>query len=132
MFNKFQEEFDEVYRFRVDVVEVHGDDKKFKVQSMAGRHEEFIVKFNITSKVGGCGCQLYDFMGLPCKHLLTIFQHLFLDEIPSNFIMKRWTKDANKVEVLSSEGFPMHDRHLGADAVRISQMCRLSTQLAYL
>uniref|UniRef100_A0A0R0HDU2 Protein FAR1-RELATED SEQUENCE n=1 Tax=Glycine max TaxID=3847 RepID=A0A0R0HDU2_SOYBN len=50
----------------------------------------------LTSKIAKCGCQLYEFIGILCKHILMIFKAKGIVEIPNHFVLQRWTKDANK------------------------------------
>ncbi|KAI3861240.1 hypothetical protein MKX03_016662 [Papaver bracteatum] len=47
-------------------------------------------------------------------------------------IMTKWMKDANRDEADLPNDFLMHDRIVGSEAMRISHLCRRSTQLAYL
>ncbi|KAI3995494.1 hypothetical protein MKX01_007296 [Papaver californicum] len=47
-------------------------------------------------------------------------------------IMTKWMKDANRDEAVLPNEFLMHDRLVGSEAMRISHLCRRSTQLAYL
>ncbi|OVA07954.1 FAR1 DNA binding domain [Macleaya cordata] len=132
IFEKVQFEFNAACRFRAVEVDNDGDDKKFKVQSRASNNEEFVVKINEVTKEGVCGCLLFEFMGIPCRHLFRVFDRLYIDEIPSHFIMKRWTKDVNRTEIIGSYGLLMHNRHLGSEEMQIIHYYRRSTQLAYM
>lgn len=40
-------------------------------------------------------------MGILCRHILEVFQAKGVAQIPSHFILQRWTKDANKVIEIS-------------------------------
>ncbi|OVA20657.1 zinc finger protein [Macleaya cordata] len=87
---------------------------------------------NAVTKKGACGCQLYEFMGIPCKHLLPVLDRVYANEIPPHFIMKRWTKNANRTEVIGINGLLRQDDPNGvSEAARISHYCRLSTQFAF-
>ncbi|OVA12487.1 zinc finger protein [Macleaya cordata] len=88
---------------------------------------------NQVTKEGACGCQMFEFYGLPCRHLHHILVlRFYAEEIPSHFILKRWMKDANRAEVIDSNGLVLHAENVGTDAMRISHYCRRSTELAYL
>ncbi|KAM0821593.1 hypothetical protein ACQ4PT_072083 [Festuca glaucescens] len=41
-----------------------------------------------------CECKLWEHTGLFCHHVIAVFEHLRLDEIPSKYILQRYTKDA--------------------------------------
>ncbi|KAI4313238.1 hypothetical protein L6164_026231 [Bauhinia variegata] len=51
---------------------------------------------NLDSKFAKCGCQLHEFMGILCRHILVIFQAKGNVQIPNHFILHHWTKDGNK------------------------------------
>ena len=43
-------------------------------------------------------------MGILCRHILVIFQAKGIVEIPSHFILQRWTKNANRcIEAIYTE-----------------------------
>ncbi|KAK2391079.1 protein FAR1-RELATED SEQUENCE [Trifolium repens] len=56
----------------------------------------FIVDIDLDTKIAKCGCQLFELLGILCRHILAIFQMKSIIQIPSHFILQRWTKDANK------------------------------------
>ncbi|KAM0900578.1 hypothetical protein ACQ4PT_020550 [Festuca glaucescens] len=41
-----------------------------------------------------CECKLWEHTGLFCHHVIAVFEHLRLDEIPTKYILQRYTKDA--------------------------------------
>lgn len=51
---------------------------------------------DLDTRVAKCGCQLFEFMGILCRHILVIFQAKNIVEISNNYILQCWTKDANK------------------------------------
>jgi hypothetical protein len=64
----------------------------------------FIVDIDLDTKIAKCGCQLFEFLGILCRHILAIFQMKSIIQIPSHFILQRWTKDANKgIEICYTE-----------------------------
>ncbi|CAA0813009.1 Protein FAR-RED ELONGATED HYPOCOTYL 3 [Striga hermonthica] len=65
----------------------------FKVQDFE-RNQEFVVTLNeLTSEVS-CICHLFEFKGFLCRHALIVLQISRISTIPSQYILKRWTKDA--------------------------------------
>ncbi|KAI3969776.1 hypothetical protein MKW92_012425 [Papaver armeniacum] len=68
-----------------------------------------------------------------CRHLhhILIFRY-YAREIPPHFIMERWTKRANRSQVLGFDGVIMKDDKSGMEAMRISHYCQRSTELAYI
>lgn len=56
----------------------------------------FFVDINLDAQIAKCGCQLYEFLGILCRHILVIFQEKGITQIPDHFILQRWTKNANR------------------------------------
>ncbi|MBA0823609.1 hypothetical protein Goarm_020327, partial [Gossypium armourianum] len=65
----------------------------FKVQDFE-KNQEFIVVWNDTTSDISCLCRGFEFNGFPCRHMLIILQLSGVQSIPSQLILKRWTKDA--------------------------------------
>ena len=102
IFSKFKKESVSSNHFTKEKVKKNVTFYKFKVTSSFDPDGAFIVKLNLESKVCECDYQLFEFMGIVCKHMLLIFQVKNIFEIPSHYILQRWTKEANK-EIKSVE-----------------------------
>ncbi|KAG5047042.1 hypothetical protein JHK86_016448 [Glycine max] len=62
------------------------------------------IQSNLDSKVAKCDGQLFEFMGILCRHILVIFQEKGVVQIPDHFVLQLWTKDANKCIEVSDIG----------------------------
>ncbi|KAL0011685.1 hypothetical protein SO802_006793 [Lithocarpus litseifolius] len=96
IFSKFQKELVSSNHFTKEKVEKNGTFYRYKVTSSFDPDDAFIVKLNLESKVCECDYQLFEFMGIVCRHMLLIFQVKNIFQIPSHYILQRWTKEANK------------------------------------
>ncbi|OUZ99894.1 zinc finger protein [Macleaya cordata] len=133
IFDEVYVEFNSSLRYRSEFLESDGDELTFKVLSKSAVREEFVVRMNQVTKEGKCVCRLFEFTGIPCRHLHhVLFLRLYVEEIPPHFILKRWMKDANRSEVVASNGLVMTDDKLGTESMRISHYCRRSAELAYM
>ncbi|KAK4594423.1 hypothetical protein RGQ29_018201 [Quercus rubra] len=84
---------------------------KGKVTSSFDPDDAFIVKLNLESKVCECDYQLFEFMGIVCRH------------IPSHYILQHWKKEANK-EIKSVEyRSRCKDEHHMSRALRSIHVC---------
>ncbi|KAL4598151.1 hypothetical protein ACB092_11G039500 [Castanea dentata] len=132
IFSKFQKELVSSNHFTKEKVEKNGTFYRYKVTSSFDPDDAFIVKLNLESKVCECDCQLFEFMGIVCRHMLLIFQVKNIFQIPSHYILQRWTKEANKelknVEYRSS----FEDEHHMSRALRSIHVCQCVSQLSYL
>ncbi|KAL2898010.1 Protein FAR-RED IMPAIRED RESPONSE 1 [Bienertia sinuspersici] len=56
--------------------------------------------YSVTCVVDGanyfCSCKMFESMGLLCRHILFVMKGKFLSEIPNQYVLNRWTKDALK------------------------------------
>ncbi|KAK1631759.1 hypothetical protein QYE76_006074 [Lolium multiflorum] len=57
------------------------------------RHEFRVLADEVEGRYE-CECKLWEHTGLFCHHVIAVFEHLRLDEIPSKYILQRYTKDA--------------------------------------
>ncbi|KAL4625426.1 hypothetical protein ACB092_05G024900 [Castanea dentata] len=72
--SKFQKELVSSNHFTKEKVEKNGTFYRYKVTSSFDPNDSFIVNLNLESKVCECDCQLFEFMGIVCRHMLLIFQ----------------------------------------------------------
>lgn len=64
---------------------------------------DFNVTYNESTSEVSCICRLFEFKGFLCRHAMIVLQICGLSAIPSQYILKRWTKDV-KNRCLISEG----------------------------
>jgi hypothetical protein len=96
VFGKFQDELALVSHFTNERIEKNGSQRKYRIRNYFKGRDTFIVDINLDSMDARCGCQLFEFMGLLCRHILVIFQAKNILEIPGQYILHRWTKEANR------------------------------------
>ncbi|XP_062007189.1 protein FAR1-RELATED SEQUENCE 5-like [Rosa rugosa] len=57
-----------------------------------------------------CSCRKFDSEGLPCRHVLAyLIKIQYVDKLPIQYILKRWTKAARQRVVLDSNGMEIKD-----------------------
>lgn len=136
IFNKVQDEYNATLQYRSEILNKDGHENTYKVRWSVSEKviEEFTVKINEVTIMGVCNCHKFEFVCIPCRHLHHILVlRFYVVDIPSHFIMERWTKQANRSEVLGLDGLAMNDgKSTGIEAMRISHYCRLPTELAYM
>ncbi|XP_026443838.1 protein FAR1-RELATED SEQUENCE 5-like [Papaver somniferum] len=126
IFEKFHEQLVESLRFRSQEIEVDGVFKIYLVRDKEGP-AHFTMKLKPDTNEAYCTCTHFQFMGLPCKHVLRIFNRLEIEEIPPHFILKRWLKGANLFRII--DGTTTWDKYGCADALRLTHLWRISTQV---
>ncbi|KAF8408601.1 hypothetical protein HHK36_004664 [Tetracentron sinense] len=65
----------------------------FRVQDFE-ESQDFIVAWDETKSEVSCLCRSFEYKGFLCRHALIVLQISGLSDIPSQYILKRWTKNA--------------------------------------
>ncbi|KAK3175722.1 hypothetical protein Dsin_029445 [Dipteronia sinensis] len=55
-------------------------------------NEKHAVTFSAVSV--SCSCQMFEFEGMLCRHILKVFNLLDIKEIPPQYLLHRWTRNA--------------------------------------
>lgn len=104
MFRRFEKQFRKSQNLIAEVESSKGEELKFLVTHRANPQISFNVLFNRQDKHVSCTCQHFQFTGILCQHILQIYVKFNLMEIPPQYILKRWTKDAKNGDVFDDKG----------------------------
>ncbi|XP_056685232.1 protein FAR1-RELATED SEQUENCE 5-like [Spinacia oleracea] len=100
-----------------------------------------VVKFNEQEMVVDCTCKSYGEIGVLCSHILRVFIVHNVEEIPKQYIMKRWTKEAmntiveegedrdNEVSVVSASVWRMQSIRNCIKVINEAQHCPAARKL---
>ncbi|KAJ1417392.1 Zinc finger, PMZ-type [Sesbania bispinosa] len=66
----------------------------FRVINQLGMNWECRVSLYDSTNELKCACLRMESRGLPCEHIVTVLNHLGIDELPESFVLKRWSKSA--------------------------------------
>ncbi|GKV17999.1 hypothetical protein SLEP1_g28436 [Rubroshorea leprosula] len=67
--------------------------RTFRVQDFE-ENQDFILVWNETTADISCLCHGFEFNGFLCRHALIVLQMSGVQSIPSQYVLRRWTKDA--------------------------------------
>ncbi|XP_072993531.1 protein FAR1-RELATED SEQUENCE 5-like isoform X1 [Typha latifolia] len=101
MYNEFEDEFKSQLSCLCEPVGMNGTIYTFKVSLPEKRCYAF-VEFNQSNLSVTCSCRKFETMGILCMHALKVLNNNNILDLPSQYILKRWTKYAN-VEVISDK-----------------------------
>lgn len=121
VFMKFQEELVETFIYTANKIDGNGTVNKFRVAKYEHDHKAFIVTLDVSEMNTHCSCQMFEYLGVLCRHILTVFTVTNVLTVPSRFILKRWTRDARAG--LSDEG-EIDVQCLGSLSARFNKLCR--------
>ena len=103
VFSKFQEQI-VVARDHciVQGIEECEDIKCFTISSLSGKDR--VAQMNKTNMFDRCSYKLYESYGIPCRHIIQVLRAEKQNEIPSNYIMKRWETRCKRCVLFSPYG----------------------------
>ncbi|XP_063947701.1 protein FAR1-RELATED SEQUENCE 1 isoform X5 [Daucus carota subsp. sativus] len=93
IFKKFQVEVLGVVACHPKKVGDDGSIKTYIVQDFE-ENQDFMMIWNERTFSICCSCHLFEYNGFLCRHVMIVLQMCGVHNIPSQYILKRWTKDA--------------------------------------
>ncbi|KAK3010662.1 hypothetical protein RJ639_011827 [Escallonia herrerae] len=94
MFKVFQKELLECFNYVGLKINVEGAISRYLVQKCGNGDERNTVAINASNLNISCSCRMFEFEGVLCRHALKVYQIANLRELPSRYILHRWTKNA--------------------------------------
>ncbi|KAK6913320.1 MULE transposase domain, partial [Dillenia turbinata] len=101
MFTIFQDEIFESLVFAMKLSSDDGTMSIYEVERFDEDHKVYFVAFNLSEQRGSCSCNMFQFEGMPCRHVLAVFKATNIFLLPQHYILKRWTRNA-KDEVMQN------------------------------
>lgn len=95
----------------------------FRVDDFEER-KNFIVAWNEAELDICCLCRSFEYKGFLCRHAVLVLQISGVTNIPSRYILKRWTKDAKIRQTISQISNGLHYR-----VHRFNDLCKHATRL---
>ncbi|XP_038678950.1 protein FAR-RED IMPAIRED RESPONSE 1-like isoform X2 [Tripterygium wilfordii] len=123
IFRKFQVEVLGVVACHPRKESEDGEKKTFRVQDFED-NQDFLVIWNEATSVMSCSCHSFEFNGFLCRHVMIVLQMSGVHSIPSQYILKRWTKDAKSRETLRDQSDVAESR-----VQRYNDLCRRAFKL---
>ncbi|KAK2651214.1 hypothetical protein Ddye_018703 [Dipteronia dyeriana] len=96
----------------------------FRVQDFE-KNQDYVVLWNQMKSEVFCVCRLFEYKGYLCRHALIVLQICGLSAIPSQYILKRWTKDAKSRHYLGEESEQVQSR-----VQRYNDLCQRAMKLS--
>ncbi|KAL8105212.1 protein FAR1-RELATED SEQUENCE 7-like [Apium graveolens] len=94
MFKVFQKELLECYGYVGIKLNMEGVISRYMVQKCGNGDERNTVAVNASNLNISCSCKMFECEGILCRHALKVFQIMNVRELPSRYILHRWTKNA--------------------------------------
>lgn len=94
IFAKFQEELVETFVYTANRVDGNGLTSTYRVAKFEDDQKAYYVSLNIGDMNANCSCKMFEYSGILCRHVLTVFTVTNVLTLPPHYILKRWTKNA--------------------------------------
>ncbi|KAG4960190.1 hypothetical protein GLYMA_13G211200v4 [Glycine max] len=94
VFKIFQKELLQCFSYLGFKIFEEGGLSRYMVRRCGNDMEKHVVTFNASNLSISCSCQMFEYEGVLCRHVLRVFQILQLREVPSRYILHRWTRNA--------------------------------------
>ncbi|CAN4108543.1 unnamed protein product [Withania somnifera] len=136
VFAKFQEELVETFAHTANKIDGDETLSKFRVAKYEQDDKAYIVMLNLTDMKTSCSCQMFEYSGILCRHILTVFTVTNVLTVPSHYIPRRWTRNA-KVGLGSDEecmfkqginSLTSRFNHLCLEALRYAEVGAVSAE----
>lgn len=95
----------------------------FRVEDFKER-QNFIVAWNEADLRICCSCRSFEYNGFLCRHTMIVLQMSGVSNIPSHYILQRWTKDAKIRKSNSEISSRLHYR-----VQRFNDLCKRAIKL---
>ncbi|GLT42055.1 hypothetical protein SLA2020_160770 [Shorea laevis] len=94
MFKIIQNELVQSYYYLGIKTHEEGTISRYLVRKCGNNDESHAVTFSAANANISCSCQMFEFEGVLCRHVLKVFSLLNVREIPPHYILHRWTRNA--------------------------------------
>lgn len=122
VFSKFQEELVETFVYTANQIENGGAISKYRVAKYEHDDKAYIVTLNVPEMKAGCSCQMFEYSGVLCRHILTVFTVTNVLTLPSHYILKRWTR--NGKNGFGSDEADTELQSIESLTLRFNSLCR--------
>ncbi|KAF8364609.1 hypothetical protein HHK36_033423 [Tetracentron sinense] len=109
-------------RTHILMVEDDGAITTYRVAKFGEDHKAYFVRLNVLEMSASCSCQMFQFSGLLCRHVLTVFRVTNVLTLPSHCVLKRWTRNAKSSVIL--------EEHEGVNTIDIYNVAMGAIQQA--
>ncbi|CAL9165329.1 protein FAR1-RELATED SEQUENCE 5-like [Musa acuminata AAA Group] len=87
--------------------------------------KDHVVKCDSLDSSMSCSCKKFEFLGIQCCHVLKVLDTQNIKELPPQYILKRWRKDAKTRNLNEDFAFPFDGDLQLSLADRYSYLCRI-------
>lgn len=129
VFLLFQEEYVRTLDLFAEVSDEDGTNFTYKVSSFENV-KPCIVRYDTSDNTVKCSCRKFEFMGILCAHALKVLHSRRLLDIPLQYYLKRWTKDARSGAVVNDDNQSVNLASCSPITVQRNELAHMAHTLA--
>ena len=103
-FTTFQEEIVKSIDYNVRCLDETENQQFYKVYLRGKPEHKRNVEFINSTKMCKCQCQMLEFDGIPCHHIVAVLLYLDVVELPTIYILRRLTRETRVATTPDSVG----------------------------
>lgn len=92
--------------------------------------KEYTVRFDPSNGMVACSCKKFEFVGIQCRHVLKTLDIINIKELPPEYILKRWTKDAKVMNPRANHEVAIDAGTGSTHAKNYSSLCCIFNKIA--
>ncbi|PPS15675.1 hypothetical protein GOBAR_AA04903 [Gossypium barbadense] len=93
-----------------------------------GRERIYCVEFDVPNSIVSCSCNMFESLGLLCRHALRVLLMNNIKEIPEKYILRRWTKKAKSLQASDFRASSAHEEKSSC-LLRLSELNHIGYNL---
>ncbi|KAJ1272776.1 hypothetical protein BS78_06G228000 [Paspalum vaginatum] len=98
--------------------------------TIKNKTKDQLVRFDSSDGLVACTCKKFENSGLLCCHILKVYELRNVKEIPPQYFLKRWRKDAKLVTMDETDVFSFDSDTKSSIPGRYAALCRLFYKIA--
>jgi zinc finger SWIM domain-containing protein 3 len=103
IFQMFQDEYMKIGDCTIYKANKSDTITEYKVKYRQRTHE-LLIKYEASTTTVQCNCMKFTFVGILCVHALKVLDKKNVKRLPTHYILKRWTQDANVGSIKDHRG----------------------------
>ncbi|KAJ4828694.1 hypothetical protein Tsubulata_022847 [Turnera subulata] len=128
VFAKFQEELVETFVYTANRIEGDAAISTFRVAKFEDDQKAYIVTLNYPELRANCSCLMFEYSGILCRHVLTVFTVTNVLTLPAHYILNRWTRNAKTGAGIDDHIGELHGQE--SLTLRYNNLCREAIKYA--
>ncbi|KAK1261614.1 hypothetical protein QJS04_geneDACA011558 [Acorus gramineus] len=110
LFQMFQKEVVSSMQYGSMLKHSEGQEQIYIVKRAGDSTKVREIFYNSSNHEIACSCCKFENEGIPCSHILVVLRNNFIDYLPENLILERWTTTAKAKTVYDDDGveFQVH------------------------